>query len=102
MSQASYIITASTFLQGRWVNHILPQIVGEYTSRRDVVRGLVGDDLSDVVRIVEVIEDENVVNDITKDIAADVRDAIPQGEPCPEYLVDFIESNTVGFVRRAA
>ena len=97
-----FIFESRTFLQGQWVNHILPQIVGEYTSRRDVVRGLVKDDLSDVVRIVEVIEDENVVNDITKDIAWDVLDALDRSEPCPERLVDFIESNTVGFVRRAA
>lgn len=97
-----YIITARTFLQGQWVNHILPQIVGEYTSRRDVVRGIVGDDLADVVRIVEVIADEQVISDITREIALSVLDALDRSEPCPERLVDFIESNCSGFVRRAA
>lgn len=99
---AQYIITARTFLQGQWVNHILPQIVGEYTSRRDVVRGIVGDDLADVVRIVEVIADEQVVSDITKDIAKQVRDALPDADGCPEYLVDFLEANLPGIVRVAA
>lgn len=101
MSQASYIFESRTFLQGQWVNHILPQLVGEYTSRRDVVRGLVKDDLADVVRIVEVIADEQVVTDITKDIAQQVRDALPD-DGCPEHLVDFLEANLPGIVRRAA
>lgn len=90
-------------INGKTVDHVHPQTVGDYTTRRDVVNGIANDDITDAFQIWEVIPDEQIVNEITADIASDLREHYAiQGEGVPDHAVDFIEAHTVGFVARAA
>lgn len=70
------------------------------TTRKEVFQQIVDEELAPC-QILEVIPDEQVINDITRDIASDLKEYFAN-EGVPPRLVDFIESNTVGFVRRAA
>jgi len=93
---AAYIIKCRF---GSSIVHI-EQDEGDYTSRRDVVRGIISGEIRGLpYEIIEVIGDEQVVENITASVAEQVRDHFVDG--VPERLVDFVESNTPGLVRAA-
>lgn len=100
--------SAHYFVSERWVGSVTKRLrftwagqeVG--TTRAEVVRQILADELSPY-QILEVIPDEQIINDVTKDIAQDVKEAVlDRGEGFPDFLVDFVERHTPGFVRRAA
>lgn len=99
MSQAHYFIserwTGQSF--GQRYHTWASQDVG--TTRKEVFQQIVDEELAPC-QILEVIPDEQVINDITRDIASDLKEYFAN-EGVPPRLVDFIESNTVGFVRDA-
>lgn len=101
MPSSFFHIICRSYINGKRVDHVEPQIVGEYTTRRDVVWGVVRGDIEDPHQIFECFADESVINDVTADIAADVREHYAV-DGVPHRLVDWIESNTVGLVKREA
>lgn len=100
MGQALYFVEEN---HGPKIGRAFRELDRDSNSRTQVLRDIVGGQIEAPVCVLEVIADEHVVNDITSEIASEVREILTRiGEPCPERLVDFIERHTVGFVRRAA
>ena len=61
-------------------------------SRRGVVQDIASGQIENVVRVLEVFEDEGSCRDVTEDIAREVCEAIEdQRDGCPSILRDWID-----------
>lgn len=69
-------------------------------SERAVIADIASGEIETPSRILLVIPEEFSSCDVTADIAESIREYFTDG--VPDRLVDFVESNTAGFVRRAA
>ena len=64
-------------------------------SRTSIVSDIASSQIENVVRVLEVIEDEGTCHDVTEDIAREVFGEVEAelNKPIPGYLRDFIDSN---------
>ncbi len=73
--------------------HLGTQLTGyREDTRSSAIEGVAGSISTPVVRVLEIIEDENSCRDVTEDFAREIRDKVESGEieECPWELAEWI------------